>query len=99
MGAVSQMRIMGGAIVLAIATAVFNDYTNSRLAEYLMKYGLTRDALVSVQGMAVVSAVDQEIIRMTLAEGFNRQMIVLTAFAAAQIPTSLLLWRKEQIRV
>jgi|TARA_R110002003_G_scaffold79_7_gene7071 hypothetical protein len=99
MGAVTQLRIMGGAIVLAIATSVFNSYTNPQLAEYLSRYSITRDVIYSTQGLARLSIPDQETVRTILARGFNRQMIVLSAFAAAQIPTSFLLWRKEHIRV
>jgi hypothetical protein len=90
---------MGGAIVLAIATSVFNSYINPLLAEYMSRYHITRDAIYSVQGLARLTAPDQEAVRAILARGFNKQMIVLAVFAAAQIPTSFLMWRKEQIRV
>ncbi|KAH7070078.1 major facilitator superfamily domain-containing protein, partial [Paraphoma chrysanthemicola] len=99
MGAVSQLRIMGGAIVLAIATSVFNSYTGPLLAEYMARYSITRDAIYSAQGIARLTAPDQDAVRNILARGFNKQMIVLAAFAGAQIPTAFMLWRKEHIRV
>lgn len=98
MGAVTQLRVMGGAIVLAIATSVFNSYCTPQLAEYMSRYNITRDAIYSAPGLALLSDKDQEMVKLILAQGFNRQMIVLSAFAAAQIPTSFLLWRKEPIR-
>jgi hypothetical protein len=83
---------MGGAIVLAIATLLFNSYTMPLLSEYLTRYSLTQDAIFSSQGLEALA------VRMILARGFNCQMFVLSTFAAAQIPTSLLLWRKDHIR-
>ena len=99
MGIVTQVRVMGGAIVLAIATSIFNSYTTPLLSEYLTRYSLTRDATYSTQGLKTLVEADQGAVRMILARGFNRQMFVLSAFAAAQIPTSLLLWRKDHVRV
>jgi len=99
MGTISQLRVMGGAIVLAIATSVFNSYTSPRLGDYLSRYDMTRNSVYSAQGLAKFGAVDREEVRAILATGFNRQMIVLTAFAAAQIPTAALLWRKKSIVV
>lgn len=99
MAAVTQLRVMGGAIVLAIATSVFNSYCTPQLAGYLSQYDITRHAIYSTQGLVKLSTADHKKVRLILAQGFNRQMIVLSAFATAQIPTSLLLWRKEPIRV
>jgi hypothetical protein len=42
---------------------------------------------------------DRDEVRSILATGFNRQMIVLSVFGAAQIPVAVLLWRKKQIVV
>jgi hypothetical protein len=97
MGAISQLRVMGGAIVLAIATSVFNSYTSPRLAEYLSQYEMIANAVYLAQSLARLSAVDRDEVRTILAMGFNRQMIVLSAFAASQIPTTALLWREKQI--
>jgi hypothetical protein len=99
MGTLSQLRVMGGAIVLAIATSVFNSYTSPRLVEYLSRYDMTTDAVYSAQSLARLSAVDRDEVRSILAMGFNRQMIVLSCFAAAQIPTAALVWRGKQIVV
>lgn len=99
MGAVTQLRVMDGAIVLAIATSVFNSYTTPLLSDYLFRYSITRDMIYSTQGLVKLSGPDREAVRAILARGFNRPMIVLSAFATAQIPTSFLLWRKKHIKV
>lgn len=89
---------MGGVIVLAIATSVFNSYCTPQLTGYMARYDVTKDVIFSAKGINVLSNMDQGAVRVILARGFNRQMIVLSAFAAAQIPATLLLWRKKPIR-
>lgn len=89
---------MGSAIFLAIATSVFNEYTNPRLSGIAD----TSDsgALTSL-GKYLVSLPPQtqEQIRLILAEGYNRQMLVLCGAAVAQVPVALLLWKKNQIKI
>jgi hypothetical protein len=99
LGAISQLRVMGGAIVLAIVTSVFNSYTSPRLVEYLSRYDMTSNAIYSAESFAKLSVPDRDGVRSILETGFNRQMIVLSVFGAAQIPVAALLWRKKQIVV
>ena len=99
MAAVSQLRVMGGAIVLAIATSVFNSSTRPKLAQFLDSSRLDGESVPSVQSLAQFSVQDQESIKGVLAQGYNLQMWVLCAFASAQIPSALLLWREKQIMV
>jgi hypothetical protein len=99
MGAVSQLRVMGGAIVLAIATSVFNSYTRPRLAGFFESAQSSGNPISSMQSLAQFSSEEQASIKAILANGYNLQMYVLCAFAAAQIPSALLLWRKKQILV
>lgn len=98
MGAGNQFQMMGGAIVLAIATSVFNGYIRSPVQDLLGDSG--SGSLVNLgASLAAVPVPIQEQIRLILAEGYNRQMLVLCAAGVAQIPATLLLWRKEQIKV
>jgi hypothetical protein len=90
---------MGGAIMLAIATSVFNSYTTPLLADHMARYSLTRDAIYWAQGLSSLATADQDAVRTIVARGFSRQMIILSAFAAAQISSACLLWRKIHARV
>jgi hypothetical protein len=94
MGAANQFRWMGSAFGLAIATAVFNGYTSSRL-EALGVPGLASDYIAGNQGALPESL--QSSVRDVLSGGYNRQMIVLCAFSAAEIPVTFLLWKTPQI--
>lgn len=99
MGAVSQLRPMGGVIVLAIATSVFNSHVRPEVAELL---GLSLTEVRATLNGHLFGDLSPELLdraRIILAQGYNRQMVVLAAFAAAQIPATLLMWQKQQIRV
>lgn len=98
MGTVSQFRVMGGAIVLAIATSVFNGYTKSRISDIVPSEQASALFQSSV-ALDQLAGPAQYKIKSIFAHGFNLQMIVLCAFAAAQIPTSLLMWKRKQITV
>ncbi|KAI9643296.1 hypothetical protein NHQ30_007913 [Ciborinia camelliae] len=94
----SQFQVMGSTIVLSIGTSVFNGHTRALLESLL---GGSSSASVVHLGESIqhVPHEVQDQIRRILAEGYNRQSLVLCAAAAAQVPAALLLWRKKQIRV
>jgi len=91
MAAVTQLRVMGGAIVLAIATSVFNNYAQQRIAGFEQAAHISGSSMTSAQLLIMVDGPGQEQIKRILAHGYNLQMYVLCAFAVAQIPTALLL--------
>lgn len=98
MSTITQFRIMGGAVGLAIVTAAFNSLITGRLREQL-----TQDQLTALlQSPATISTFPegvQETIRATLGDGYNLQMAILSGLAAGQIPASFLMWQKKQITV
>lgn len=85
---------MGSAVGVAIGTSVFNGYVSSRL----QALGLA-DPLrgLATGDLSILSTTMQAEARDILSEGYNRQMLVALAFAAAQAPAALLIWRREQI--
>ncbi|KAI1638591.1 putative multidrug resistance protein fnx1 [Biscogniauxia mediterranea] len=95
LGAGAQFRFVGSSMVLAIATSVFNSYARPRLEELL---GVSDpDSLIPI--LPTLAQALQEQARYTLAEGYNRQTLVLCVSAALQIPASLLMWKKKQLTV
>jgi hypothetical protein len=93
MGAVTQFRMMGGAVVLAIATSVFNGHVLPTLRALGLE---STEELMLTSGSSIYGEVGNEL-RIVLSEGYNRQMLVLCASAASQILAILLLWKKQQI--
>ncbi|KAI1325561.1 MFS general substrate transporter [Xylariaceae sp. FL0255] len=98
LGAISQLRIMGGAIGLSIATAAFNSLVRNELRQTLSTDQLNA-LLLSPETLQDYAAEMQETIRVALADGYSLQSKVLAGLAAIQIPASLLLWQTKQITV
>lgn len=98
MGSITQFRIMGGAIGIAIATTLLNGLLRSRLSDFLSQPQVDI-LLLSAKSVSSFPPTTQLMIRKAFAEGFNLQMKVLAGFAAAQIPSSFLMWQKKQITV
>ncbi|KAI1753641.1 putative multidrug resistance protein fnx1 [Xylaria castorea] len=95
LGAGSQFRFMGGAVVLAIATSIFNSYVRPRLESQL---GIS-NADVLIQILPSLPQAIQDKARIILADGYSHQILVLAVSAALQIPATLLMWRKIQLRI
>ncbi|KAI0532823.1 putative multidrug resistance protein fnx1 [Xylaria digitata] len=95
LGAGSQFRFMGGAIVLAVSTSVFNGYVRPRLESQL---GIS-DADTLTQILPTISRELQEEARRILAGGYSNQILALAVSAALQIPATLLMWRKVPLKI
>ncbi|CAH0033861.1 unnamed protein product [Clonostachys rhizophaga] len=93
MGAATQFRMMGGAIVLALSTSVFNSHVLPALDEL----GLSGSSRNLPQTIALIEKTDVlASLRSSLSEGYNRQMYVLCASAAAQALAALLVLKRKQ---
>ncbi|KAI4089058.1 MAG: hypothetical protein LQ344_005629 [Seirophora lacunosa] len=98
MSSVAQFRVMGGVIGLAIVTAALNGLVRSKLRG-ILSHAQIEELLRSAAAIASTSAADRDQIRSAFAEGYNLQMKILAGLAAAQIPSSLVMWQKKQIVV
>lgn len=98
MGAAAQFRFIGSAIILAISTSVFNTYMRPRLHEILGNSD-TDSLIRSVDAITSLAPRTLSEVQRSLAEGYNRQMLVLCISAALQVPASLLMWKKRQLVV
>ncbi|KAI1773206.1 putative efflux pump antibiotic resistance protein [Hypoxylon cercidicola] len=95
MGTGNQFRMMGSAVSLAIATTVFRSFTEPTFE----RLGIDASAQTNVAlDLSVLSLESREELRSILALGYNRQMIVLSGFAAAQIPAALLMWKRGKFQ-
>ncbi|KAI0909421.1 putative multidrug resistance protein fnx1 [Ustulina deusta] len=98
MAAEGQFQVMGSAVLLSVATAIFNGYTRSRLESLLGTMG--SDSFLNLGNvLPSLSTRLQQEVRLTLAEGYNRQSLVLAVAAGAQVPFTFLLWGRKQITV
>ena len=91
MGAITQFRIMGGAIGLGVATNILNVYVRSHLAGSVTPTLVTR-LLQSTEEIESLDPASQAVVRAIFGHGYNLQMKAMIGFAAAQVPASLLVW-------
>ncbi|KAI1102716.1 putative multidrug resistance protein fnx1 [Jackrogersella minutella] len=94
MGAGAQFRMIGCAIILSIATSVFNGYARAQLQSILGDSDTN-----ALTQLGTLPQELQEQVRYALTEAYNRQDLVLCASAAMQIPASLLMWKKKQVLI
>ncbi|GAM42007.1 efflux pump antibiotic resistance protein [Talaromyces pinophilus] len=94
MGALTQVRVLGGTFGLAIGATVLNDHVTSKLSTVLGPQEL-KTILDSLDSVKYLSPDQQDAVRVAFAEGFNRQNIVLTAFSAAAMFSCFGLWERR----
>lgn len=93
-----QFRFLGGAVAVAIATAVGNSWIKDRLVGLV-----TLPQLLAI--FRSTSAINnlpvslQTVVREHFMESFNLQMRIVLGFTVASVITTLLIWQKVQIRV
>ncbi|KAJ5088461.1 MFS general substrate transporter [Penicillium angulare] len=97
MGAITQFRIMGASIGLAICTAIQHSYLRSHLGQFLSG-DVVNALLESTSAINKLSTDNQQAVRQTYAASYNLQMQVLAGLAGAQLLTSLLMWQKNPIK-
>ncbi|TVY80405.1 MFS thioclapurine efflux transporter tcpA [Lachnellula suecica] len=96
LGSVTQFRIMGGLIGLAVVSAVSRNTVSSDLKRFLTEDQI-KLILQSTGSINLFTPSLQQEIRNVFANGYNLQFKILLGFSAAQIPSSLLMWQKKQI--
>lgn len=93
---VTQFRVMGGAIGLAIVTTVLNSFVRSNLSKFLTPEEV-EGLLQTASSLDKFPTDIQHVIQGVFAQGYNTQFKILAGLAAAQIPSSLIMWQKKQI--
>lgn len=92
-----QLRMLGGALGIAIATTILNSHLKSQLPSVLQPEQVSA-VLDSVQMVATFPPDVQIQVLEFYAEGYNRQMKAAGAFSVAQLLSAGLLWKKDQVR-
>ncbi|KAJ5383849.1 Major facilitator superfamily domain general substrate transporter [Penicillium concentricum] len=89
-GTVVQLRFLGGAIGLAIASNILNGRLAQRLQGVMTSHELHL-FLENVRTIKTLPAHLQADVKNVFASSFNTQLMVMIGFAAAQLPATLLL--------
>lgn len=95
-GTALQLRMLGGALGIAVANSVLNVYVRSHLSS--VSHGPGSD--LSAQSiLADVAPAARALVRQMFGEGYNLQMRVTIAFCGAQFLSILLVWKKVPLRL
>jgi hypothetical protein len=98
LGAVTQIRVLGGTIGLAISTVVLNSYVKRALSSQL-----SPEQIAGISGslseLSKLSTEEQVFARRTFAEGYNRQTRVTLAFSVAVLLSCLLMVERRPRRL
>lgn len=96
-GAVTQVRVLGGTIGLAISTTVLNGFVKQRLQAFL-SLEEANSVGDSLQEIRKLTRDQQTSVRGIFAEGYQRQMYMLTGFSGLVFMSSLLMWERKPRR-
>ena len=96
-GALLQFRVFGGALGLALASAVMNSYLTSHLSHSIGSDYLAA-VLQSTETIKAFPVDTQQLVLEKFAEGYNLQMKILAGFAGLQVLCVGLLWRGKAER-
>ncbi|XXG99476.1 hypothetical protein Hte_005815 [Hypoxylon texense] len=94
MGAITQIRVLGGTIGLAISSTVLNNHLSSNLPALLSPSDIQQIAN-SVQYVNTLPDETRDAVRQVFADGFNAQMRVMMYFSVVVFVLSLALWERR----
>lgn len=94
MGAITQIRILGGTIGLAISSTILNNHTRSKLKSLISTSELLNISN-SLSAIDALTSAQQAAVRTAFAEGYNKQMQVMIAFSGVGLLTCLLILEKK----
>ena len=98
MGGVTQMRILGGAIGVAIATNLLNNTVKSALMGLLSSKTIN-NLLGNISSIKTLSPQDQTIAQDAFADGYHKQLAMILGFCAAEVITIALMWERTPRRL
>ena len=96
-GAVTQVRVLGGTIGLAISTTILNSYVKRVLKEELDEVQIA-EISQSLSAIGKLGVEQQIFVRRTFAEGCARQISVVAGFSGLVVLSSLLMAERRPRR-
>jgi hypothetical protein len=88
MGALTQIRVLGGTVALAICSAVMSNHLRESLAGVVTP----EEAQEISEALGAMNKLDPErmrLVRMAFAEGYRTQIKILTGFSAAALVAAM----------
>jgi hypothetical protein len=96
MAAITQVRVLGGVIGLAIAQALLISTVRSRLSSLLSPEQI-QSVLESTERIRSLPAEEARMARMAYAEAGNQHMFLALGMAGASLLAAVFCWRKQRV--
>ena len=95
MGALTQCRVLGGAIGIGMATNLVNNQLKSSLSSILSEAQLSSLFIQPTEAIRMLQPALQDQVRMAFATGYNLQTRALLGFSAAEFLAIALMWERK----
>lgn len=92
------MRILGGAIGVAIATSLLSSNVISALAD-ILPAEIVNHLLQNISSVALLSPSDQIAVQTAFAQGYKKQLAMILCFCAAELLAIGLMWERKPRRL
>jgi hypothetical protein len=93
-GALTQIRVMGGTLGLATYSTIFNNYIDSRLGSTVSVEGPQRISH-SASNIGSLSPSRQNGVRVVLGDGYTLHMHIIAGFSGLAFLVSFLMWERK----
>ncbi|KAI8943272.1 hypothetical protein NX059_001292 [Plenodomus lindquistii] len=93
-----QVRVIGGALILALTTGVMNNNLEQSLVRIISIEDLGR----IVRAVSTIQSLEEPLqtaVKDVFLNEYNTQLRILIGVAAAGVPVALMMWQREQVRV
>jgi hypothetical protein len=92
----SQFRVLGGLVGIAIVTSVATPYIRSRLVA-IVALDLAHELLEKTETIGLLSGDVLQSVKEAFAKGYNLEVVILIGFAVAQLPVTALMWTNQRV--
>ncbi len=98
MGALTQIRVLGGTVSLAVCSAVLSNYLREHLAGVITpaEFGAIAETFGAIEKLGPERVAK---VRLAFAEGYRRQFQLLTGFSGAALLAALFLISRHPVTV
>lgn len=93
-GAITQIRVLGGTIGLAVLAQILNNHVSHRLSD-IIDPSILHEVLNSASTIDQLSPTQQYAVREAFAEGYTLLMKVLSGFSGLVLIIALFMWDGE----
>ncbi|KAK0648531.1 major facilitator superfamily domain-containing protein [Cercophora newfieldiana] len=98
MGALTQIRVLGGTIALAICSAIFTNYVRDRLTGVITLFEF-REIAETLGAINKLGPERVAKVKLAFAEGYRRELQILTGFSCAALAAALFLVSRKPTTV